>query len=369
MTLVASGVSNDMTRAVIHNKSLDKTLKSLAMHRNILAFILQQTVREFALCSIDEILASLSAEDARYVPSDISPEISARDADSTLKGIDTADKVPGLRDNYYDLCYDLKVPGTERKVMVNLEIQAITSLKYSLAMRAGYYASRLVAFQGDGRVLVDSEFDNIKKVYDIWICPRPPEKHANLFFAYSLAYSNQALNKYTNLRVPEYVRTIQRVKDEAQAKGLSGRYDIMEVDFISLSKTDLNSEVPIVRFLSNLFSSDASTLEERKRVLEEEFNISMTLEICEEMESVCTLTESVLQEGVEIGREQGLEEGREQGLEEGIEIGTVTTLANNVISLMRNLGCDADTAMDYLAVEGPIREVVAEKVMSAMVAY
>ena len=154
---------------------------------------------------------------------------------------------------------------------------------------------------------------------------------------------------------------------------MSGRYDIVEVDFISLSKTDLNSEVPIVRFLSNLFSSDASTLEERKRVLEEEFNISMTLEICEEMESVCTLTESVLQEGVEIGREQGLEEGREQGreqgLEEGIEIGTVTTLANNVISLMRNFGYDADTAMDYLAVEGPIREVVAEKVMSAMVAY
>jgi predicted transposase YdaD len=81
------------------------------------------------------------------------------------------------------------------------------------------------------------------------------------------------------------------------------------------------------------------------------------------------LTESVLREGVEIGREQGLEEGREQGLEEGIEIGTVTTLANNVISLMRNLGCDADTVMDYLAVEGPTREVVAEKVMSAMVAY
>ena len=75
----------------------------------------------------------------------------------------------------------------------------------------------------------------------------------------------------------------------------------------------------------------------------------MTLAIDEEMMSMATLTEAVLQEG--------------------IEIGTVMTLANNVISLMRNFGCDADTAMDYLAVEGPIREVVAEKVMSAMVAY
>jgi hypothetical protein len=36
---------------------------------------------------------------------------------------------------------------------------------------------------------------------------------------------------------------------------------------------------------------------------------------------------------------------------------------------MRNFGCDADTAMDYLAVEGSTREVVAEKVMSALDAY
>ena len=83
----------------------------------------------------------------------------------------------------------------------------------------------------------------------------------------------------------------------------------------------------------------------------------MTLAIDEEMMSMATLTEAVLQEGIEIGRE------------EGIEIGTVTTLANNVISLMHDLGCDADTAMDYLGVEGPIREVVAEKVMSALDAY
>ena len=74
----------------------------------------------------------------------------------------------------------------------------------------------------------------------------------------------------------------------------------------------------------------------------------MALTIDEEMMSMATLTEAVLQEG--------------------IEIGTVTTLANNVISLMRNFGCDADTAMDYLGVEGPIREVVAEKVMSALTA-
>ena len=82
--------------------------------------------------------------------------------------------------------------------------------------------------------------------------------------------------------------------------------------------------------------------------------------IDEGVKIVCTLTEAVLQEGVEIGREQGRVEG--------IEIGTVTTLVNNVKSLMRNLECGVDCAMDILAVEGPTREVVAEKVMLALTA-
>jgi hypothetical protein len=74
----------------------------------------------------------------------------------------------------------------------------------------------------------------------------------------------------------------------------------------------------------------------------------MTLAIDEEVMSMATLTEAVLQEG--------------------IEIGTVTTLVNNVKSLMRNLECGVDCAMDILAVEGPTREVVAEKVMLALTA-
>ena len=86
----------------------------------------------------------------------------------------------------------------------------------------------------------------------------------------------------------------------------------------------------------------------------------MALTIDERVKIVCTLTEAVLQEGVEIGREQGRVEG--------IEIGTVTTLVNNVKSLMRNLECGVDCAMDILAVEGPTREVVAEKVMLALTA-
>ena len=83
----------------------------------------------------------------------------------------------------------------------------------------------------------------------------------------------------------------------------------------------------------------------------------MTLAIDEGVKIVCTLTEAVLQEGVEIGREQGRVEG--------IEIGTVTTLVNNVKSLMRNLECGVDRAMDILSIEGPDREELARLVMES----
>ena len=91
----------------------------------------------------------------------------------------------------------------------------------------------------------------------------------------------------------------------------------------------------------------------------------MALTIDEEVKIVCTLTEAVLQEGVEIGRVQGRVQGRVEGIEEGIEIGTVTTLVNNVKSLMRNLECGVDRAMDILSIEGPDREELARLVMES----
>ncbi len=72
---------------------------------------------------------------------------------------------------------------------------------------------------------------------------------------------------------------------------------------------------------------------------------------------MCTLTEAVLQEGVEIGRVEGREEG--------IEIGTITTLVNNVKSLMCNLECGVDPAMDILSIAGPDREELARLVMES----
>ena len=75
----------------------------------------------------------------------------------------------------------------------------------------------------------------------------------------------------------------------------------------------------------------------------------MALAIDEEVMSMATLTEAVLQEGIEIGR----------------EIGTVTTLANSVKSLMRNLECGVDRAMDILSIAGPDREELARLVMES----
>ena len=50
-------------------------------------------------------------------------------------------------------------------------------------------------------------------------------------------------------------------------------------------------------------------------------------------------------------------------LQEGIEIGAVKALVDSAKSMMRNLGCDADVAIDILSIEECRREELARLVM------
>lgn len=49
--------------------------------------------------------------------------------------------------------------------------------------------------------------------------------------------------------------------------------------------------------------------EEKEHILEEEYGISMEMEIREELEAMCNLSEAIEERGVERGMRQGLERG------------------------------------------------------------
>ena len=85
----------------------------------------------------------------------------------------------------------------------------------------------------------------------------------------------------------------------------------------------------ILKLLEVLLSSERST-KEKKKILQEEFNIKMTQELEREVSGMCNLSEGVEQKGIE----------------KGIARGIIISIQN----LMESMGWSIEQAMDALQI-------------------
>ena len=98
--------------------------------------------------------------------------------------------------------------------------------------------------------------------------------------------------------------------------------------------------------------------EEKKAILEEEFEIEMTRTLESEVQTMCNLSKGVEERGIAIGMERGMKQGMErgmkqgmeQGMERGIECGMETAILDSIRNLMETLKLTADQAMAALKV-------------------
>ena len=85
----------------------------------------------------------------------------------------------------------------------------------------------------------------------------------------------------------------------------TGRYDLMSTVFINLnSSKTVESKNTLISMLSTLLSTDIRP-DEKKQVLENEYGIAMSVELEEEVNSMCNLSEAIEERGIERGVEQG----------------------------------------------------------------
>lgn len=80
----------------------------------------------------------------------------------------------------------------------------------------------------------------------------------------------------------------------------------MEVVIVNLGDADKESELEILDLLNVLFSTSA-TPEEKKKRLQEDFDIAMTEEFESEVKDMCNLSKALVDQGIEQGIEQGVE--------------------------------------------------------------
>lgn len=105
-----------------------------------------------------------------------------------VAGSETISEKEGVRS--YDIKFKVKLPTQEEaELIINLESQNKYRPGYTLEKRGIYYLSRLISSQYNVE-FKNSNFDQLKKVYSIWICTHAPLEFANTITEYRFKPEN-----------------------------------------------------------------------------------------------------------------------------------------------------------------------------------
>lgn len=162
----------------------DAAAKKLVSNKQILARIVKGTVKEFKDYSIEEIIAEIEAE----------PEVSKRELYPGKKndlgaiyGMNPESAIPGEGKVTYDIYFYVFTRDKKRlKIIINIELQKEYYVGYHFGSRGVFYCARMLSEQLDKEFFADN-YDDLKKVYSIWICLDSPEKDANTITECSMA--------------------------------------------------------------------------------------------------------------------------------------------------------------------------------------
>ena len=319
-------------------RQYDAYAKKLLANKPILAWILKECVEEFKNYSIETIIKCIDGE----------PEISTvavdQDVDDrqtqNIEGLNTEDSSINEGKIYYDIRFRAVVPNTKVKVylIINIEAQNIYQPGLLELKRSIYYVCRLVSSQKN-RVFTGTHYEDIQKVYSIWIEMNVPKKYANTITKYHLVEEN-IVGKRT-----------EKVEN----------YDLINIIMIGLGDKDSVEEKSMLRLLDTMFDKSLKN-SELNSVLEEEFGITPSDSMRKELNTMCNLGEGlVLQVTKEV-----TESVTASVTKEVTESVTKEVQINNwvqcVIGAMKNFGVNAEKALDAFGVPEDKREIVLARI-------
>lgn len=166
-------------------------------------------------------------------------------------------------------------PGQNEPIglIINIEIQNDDRPGRSITNRAEYYCARMITEQY-GTVFTEGHYQDLQKVYSIWICPDPAAKRQNGIF-----------------RFPRKMETVygnSPFKDED--------FDNSEYIVIFVGMLNDPNDNQIIDLLYTIFSNDI-TVEEKKQRLSSVYGIEMTREIESEVLEMCNLSKGIENRG------------------------------------------------------------------------
>ena len=263
-------------RTIDKNAQIDAACKQILAIRIILAWIMKSCLEEFRDYDVNEIAEKYIEGEPVIGKVAVSPD--QTNADQRVHGISNEDTSLTEGTVTYDIRFLARVPrsGELIRIIIDLEAQGNYYTGYPLPKRGIYYCCRMISAQ-HGTEFTNSNYQDIKKVYSIFIAIKPPVNRQNTITRYRIMEENM----------------VGAVKEPVE------NYDLLTLLMICLGKPK-DTECDILKLLDVLLSNEIE-VPEKRQVLANDFGIPMTRELERGLNDMCNLGEAIEREGMAKG--------------------------------------------------------------------
>ncbi len=350
----------------------DEQAKKILSYKSILAFILSKTVNEFKEMPAKEI-EKLIEDDIYISKIPVDPGQTNKKSGERITGMNTENAETNEGLIRYDILFKVKTSKEMKEsyaIIINIEMQKEEPRKYNLINRAIYYICRLISSQKQ-REFIKMNFDDITKVYSIWIVANMKSDSVNrihltqdtlygkfkwncdsdLINIVIVGITGQSLitnNTITqdNIKKQDNGTSQDNVKNQKRTifnnREISPNNEKIQEN---IKEQDTIKSKELCRMLNTLFSNELGK-KERLIKLENEFDISIDNDLKEEVEEMCNLGQGILERGEARGRQEGRQKAREEMAiemyKEGMSIKIIAKIAkaseNDIEQILINNG-------------------------------
>ena len=259
----------------------DTSAKRLLGQKSISAHILVKTVDEFKGMDPKKVVDSIEGTPhIGTVPVEpgLTNAVSEKNGER-LVGFNTENGEVNEGLIRFDIVFYVRMKDGLSQIIINVEAQKDEPNGYEILNRAIFYVSRLISSQKE-RDFENSSYDDIKRVYSIWICMNMKENTMS----------------YVHLTKEDLIGSYE----------WKGNLDLLNIIMIGLAKKlpEHDETYELHRLLGALLSQDL-TVDEKLNIIGNEYDIPIEENFRKDVSVMCNLSQGIEEKGIAIG-EAGL---------------------------------------------------------------
>lgn len=253
----------------------DESAKRLLGQKSVLAHILVKTVDEFKGMDPKDVIACIEGDpfiSTISVDPGLTNTVIEKDGERIV-GFNAENQELHEGTIRFDIIFYVRMRDGLSQIIINIEAQKNEPGGYDILNRAIFYVSRMISSQKE-RDFTNSNYNDIKRVYSIWVCMKMPE------------------NSLTHIHL---VR-----ENLINSHNWRGKLDLINIVMIGLTETlpEYNEKYELHRLLGTLLSQNL-TANEKLDIIRDEYDIPLEKEIREDVSSMCNLSAGIRETAAE----------------------------------------------------------------------